>query len=107
MINITLSDRLYGLLKTLEKNSKNYERAFRAEKAFLNWIKYAGSVGIKEFESCINTFRNWNKEILNAFKYGYTNGKTEGYNSKIKVLKRISYGLRNFNRFRNRILHIC
>ena len=46
-------------------------------------------------------------EILNALKYGYTNGCTEGYNNKIKVLKRISYGVRNFKRFRNRILHIC
>ncbi|MGF6366977.1 transposase, partial [Aequitasia blattaphilus] len=27
------------------------------------------------------------------------------FNNKIKVLKRISYGFRNFERFRNRILH--
>ncbi|PWM46679.1 MAG: hypothetical protein DBX47_01865 [Clostridiales bacterium] len=26
-------------------------------------------------------------------------------NNKIKVLKRVSFGLINFNRFRNRILH--
>ncbi|MBZ4668471.1 MAG: family transposase [Defluviitaleaceae bacterium] len=74
---------------------------------FLNWIKYAESVGIKEFESCIGALRNWHKEILNAFKYSFTNGPTEGYNNKIKVLKRISYGIKNFNRFRNRILHTC
>ena len=47
------------------------------------------------------------KEILNAFKYKYTNGPTEGYNNKIKVLKRVSYGIKNFKRFRNRILHTC
>lgn len=28
----------------------------------------------------------------------------EKYNNKIKVLKRISYGIRNFERFRTRIL---
>ncbi|MEG1104386.1 MAG: transposase, partial [Oscillospiraceae bacterium] len=27
-------------------------------------------------------------------------------NNKIKVLKRNAYGYRNFNRFRNRILHM-
>lgn len=43
--------------------------------------------------------------ILNAFKYGFTNGPTEGYNNKIKVLKRLSYGIRNFDRFRTRIIH--
>jgi transposase len=76
-------------------------------KDFQEWIKYAETTRISEFQNCIKSFRNWNKEILNAFKYGYTNGPTEGYNNKIKVLKRVSYGIRNFERFRNRILHIC
>ncbi|WP_279230902.1 transposase [Natranaerovirga pectinivora] len=56
--------------------------------------------------ACANTYRHWSKEILNAFKYRYTDGPTEGFNNKIKVLKRVSYGVRNFHRFRNRILHI-
>lgn len=76
-------------------------------KDFYEWIAYAESQNIREFKACITAFRNWSKEILNAFKYGYTNGCTEGYNNKIKVIKRISYGVRNFKRFRNRILHIC
>ena len=75
----------------------------RAE--FYEWIKNAESCGIKEFEKCAATYRHWSKEILNAFKYGLTNGPTEGFNNKIKVLKRVSYGIRNFNRFRTRILH--
>ncbi|MBO5555824.1 MAG: transposase, partial [Oscillospiraceae bacterium] len=28
-----------------------------------------------------------------------------GCNNKTKVLKRVCYGVRNFSRFRNRILH--
>lgn len=35
-----------------------------------------------------------------------TNGFTEGCNNRIKVLKRNAYGYQNFDRFRNRILHI-
>ena len=72
---------------------------------FYEWIRNAESCGIKEFEKCAKTFRYWSKEILNAFKYGFTNGPTEGFNNKIKVLKRISFGIKNFDRFRNRILH--
>ncbi len=52
------------------------------------------AVGSKEFEACARTYRAWRKEILNAFKYGLTNGPTEGFNNKIKVLKRSSYGIR-------------
>ncbi|MGH2119037.1 MULTISPECIES: transposase [Aerococcus] len=33
-----------------------------------------------------------------------TNGRIEGLNNKIKVLKRIAYGYRNFQNFRTRIL---
>ncbi|MCD8191711.1 MAG: transposase, partial [Oscillospiraceae bacterium] len=43
--------------------------------------------------------------ILNAFDCTYTNGFTEGCNNKTKVLKRACYGVQNFSRFRNRILH--
>ena len=43
------------------------------------------------------SYRAWGKEILNAFKYGLTNGPTEGFNNKIKVLKRSSYGIRISN----------
>lgn len=76
-------------------------------KAFEQWLSFAKSDAMPEFRACVSALENWRKEILNAFKYGYTNGPTEGYNNKIKVLKRISYGIKNFNRFRNRILHIC
>lgn len=75
------------------------------QQEFDAWIREAEKSGIAEFENCAATYRNWRKEILNAFKYGYTNGTTEGFNNKIKVLKRSSYGIRNFDRFRTRILH--
>ena len=71
---------------------------------FFDWIKMAESSGLSEFEKCANTYRTWSKEILNAFKYPHiTNGPTEGFNNKIKVLKRTSYGIRSFPRLRTRI----
>lgn len=83
------------------QNSKySYQR-----EGFWEWVKAAEKSGIPEFEACAKTYRNWSSGILNAFKYGYTNGPTEGFNNKIKVLKRISYGIRNFERFRTRIIH--
>ena len=52
------------------------------------------------------TYQNWSKEILNSFEYPYTNGYIEGCNNRIKVLKRISFGMPRFVRFRRRIMHI-
>ena len=81
-------------------------RSYRKQQLeFDDWIANARDSRIPEFEKCAQTCQNWRKEILNAFKYGITNGPTEGFNNKIKVLKRSSYGIRNFTRFRTRILH--
>ena len=71
------------------------------------WINIARSSGIKEYISCANTLYNWRKEICNSFDVPYTNGCTEGFNNKIKVIKRNAFGFRNFNNFRTRILHCC
>ncbi|MCT4396958.1 ISL3 family transposase, partial [Periweissella beninensis] len=43
-------------------------------------------------------------EIVNSFEYGFSNGPVEGINNKIKVISRISYGFKNFENFRHRIL---
>jgi len=42
-----------------------------------------------------NTLKRWRDPILNHLQNGTSNGFTEGCNTKIKMLKRISYGLRN------------
>lgn len=77
----------------------------RQRQDFWDWVKIAESSNLKEFEQCAATYRHWSDGILNAFKYGITNGPTEGFNNKIKVLKRSSYGIQNFEHFHTRILH--
>ena len=77
-----------------------------AQKAMSHWINSASSCGIPQIQKCAKTMVNWLTGILNSFTSNITNGFTEGCNNKIKVLKRNAYGYTNFNRFRNRILHI-
>ena len=69
------------------------------------WLYHAENSNIPEFKACITAMHNWSEYILNSFDVPYTNGFTEGCNNKIKVLKRVCYGIRNFETFRNRILH--
>ena len=77
-----------------------------AKKKLSDWILYAQDSKLKAFKNCSNTMINWSNGILNSFDTPYTNGFIEGCNNKIKVLKRNAYGFKNFERFRNRILHI-
>lgn len=77
-----------------------------AKKLLSQWILQLQQSELPQFNSCAQSFCNWSKSICNSIDFRYSNGFTEGCNNKIKVLKRNAYGYRNFNRFRNRILHI-
>ena len=76
-----------------------------AEELLSDWIVSAENAHLPEFYECSRAIHNWSKYILNSFDVPYTNGYTEGCNNKTKVLKRVCYGVRNFARFRSRILH--
>lgn len=76
-----------------------------AEELLSYRILRAEAARLPEFYECTRAIHNWSKYILNAIDVPYANGYTEGCNNKTKVLKRVSYGVRNFARFRNRILH--
>ena len=84
-------------------DSKNLEEA---KKNLRNWNLCIGVSTLKEFQKCFEMINRWQQPILRAFSLPYSNGFTEGCNNRIKVLKRNCYGVRNFDRFRNRILHM-
>lgn len=45
------------------------------------------------------TLKKWKIPILNYFKYRTTNGFTEGCHTKIKMMKRVSYGFKNIDNY--------
>ena len=74
-------------------------------KLIAEWVYLAETADLPEFNACTKAVHNWSDEILASFDCHYTNGFTEGCNNKTKVLKRVCFGVQNFDRFRNRILH--
>lgn len=74
---------------------------------FKEFMAYSSSCDLPEFNKHIQTFFKWHKYIINSFYTNYSNGITEGLNTKIKTLKRVSFGFRNFQNFRLRILMAC
>ena len=47
----------------------------------------------------LKTLMRWREEILNYFERFTTNGYTEGVNTKLKTIKRLSYGFRNIDNY--------
>lgn len=60
----------------------------------------------KEFKGAFKIFNKFSNGVINAFKHSYSNGYLEGINNKIKVIKRVAYGYRNFLLFKRRIFLI-
>jgi len=71
---------------------------------FNEWVKRNLDSDIPLLAECARTYLHWSIEIKNSLKTSYSNGPTEGLNNKIKVLKRIGFGFRNFTNFKARIL---
>jgi transposase len=62
---------------------------------------------LPELQTLRRTLMRWRKEILAYFDTGLTNGRTEGFNNKAKVVKRRAYGYRSFANYRLRLLNAC
>jgi len=88
---------LKGFYWAKEKIRELYRQRSREEaiKLLDNIIFNLKSADDAELIRWGNTLKHWREPIVNHFNNHTTNGFTEGCNTKIKMLKRISYGLRN------------
>ena len=78
--------------------------SLEGKQKLVDWLYSVEVMDLPEFHDCTKAYHNWFQEILNSMDVPWTNGYIEGCNNKTKVLKRVSYGMRNFSNFRKRIL---
>ncbi|MCZ1947069.1 ISL3 family transposase, partial [Enterococcus faecium] len=75
----------------------------RDTEGFQETLKTISSTLPQSFKKKFTIFHRYQSGISNAFKVPHSNGVTEGLNNKIKLIKRIAFGYRNFYNFRARI----
>ena len=78
-----------------------------ARPALNDWITQARRLGLKHLNAFCDMLTTWQDEIINFFYHRITSGFVEGMNSKIRVLKRIAFGIPNFEHFRLRVIAFC
>jgi transposase len=79
------------------------DAAFRC---VVDWIADAEWSQIPEMKAFANTLRNHWQEIVNFYEGELSSGQLEGLNNNIKNLKRQSYGFRDKEYFKLKILAI-
>ena len=99
--------RLWQLRQELHDWYETRTTPDRARLTLNRWIADAGQLGMKHLDAFCDTLVSWQTEIVNFFHHRITSGFVEGMNSKIRVLKRIAFGIPNFEHFRLRVIAFC
>ena len=68
------------------------------------WLEKARHLNIMELNSFVNLIESDIDAVKNAIIYNFSNGLTEGFNNKTKVIKRQMYGRCSFDLLRLKIL---
>lgn len=67
------------------------------------WVRQVQQSGLRCFDDFLKTLKHWWEEITNFFVDRANSGFVEGFNNKLKVLKRRCYGIFNVNNLFRRI----
>ena len=74
-----------------------------AKRKFQAWINRVQCSGLSCYDDFIKTLQNWMEEISNYFINRDTSGFVEGFNNKVKVLKRRCCGIFNLHHLFQRL----
>ena len=75
----------------------------RAQSKILRWIQQVQKSGLRCFDDFLKLLEAWWDEITNYFIQRENSGFVEGFNNKVKVLKRRCYGIFNLRHLFQRI----
>ncbi|MDC0535997.1 transposase [Francisellaceae bacterium] len=93
----------YRLCRQLTSIYNSKIGRIRATKQIDHWLLKVAQSGLKQFNTFINTVTKYKQHIANYFKGRHTSGFVEGFNNKIKVIKRRCYGIFDENSLFRRI----
>jgi transposase len=98
-----LLERAYELREELTDIFESLLSWDEAKVKINDWKQEVKNSGLTCFNKFLTTLDNWFSEILNYFKRRLNSGFVEGFNNKIKVLKRRCYGIFDVSRIFQRL----
>lgn len=93
----------YRLAKQLTSIFNTKHRKVKASQKIQEWVDKVESSDVTCFNGFIETLNKYKDEISNYFIHRNTSGFVEGFNNKLKVMKRRCYGIFNIKHFFQRL----
>lgn len=97
---------LYFQRDKFHQHLDNTDDVNTALEAINQWIESAKKEEFDIFAGFAKTAQRWKNYIANYVKDKVSNAATEGLNNLIRVIKRLSYGLPNFQHLRLRVMAV-
>ena len=98
-----LAKQVYALRERLTAIFEMNLSKKQAQSKFLGWIRQVQASGLHCFDDFLKLLATWWEEITNYFIQRENSGFVEGFNNKVKVLKRRCYGIFNLQHLFQRI----
>jgi len=96
--------RIHDLLL---KKMMNKKQCRDLVKEFLEIIDMMKKSPFRPLQKLAKTFHQWQEEIARMWRFTKSNGITEGFHRKMKLIQRRAYGFRNFENYRTRVRVLC
>ena len=74
---------------------------------FLDMLTELKQSGFKTLNALGKTLTAWKDEVARMWRFSKSNGITEGFHRKMKLIQRRAYGFRNFENYRVRVKVLC
>ncbi len=71
------------------------------------WIENVNESDISSFKKVVKTLRRYSYGVHNYFRYHITNAGSEGFNTKINIIRRKAYGFWDLEYFKLKIFQSC
>ncbi len=98
-----LAKQAYGLREQLTAIFNMNLSKKQAQSKIRGWIQKVQNSGLQYFDDFLKLLDTWWEEITNYFIQRENSGFVEGFNNKIKILKRRCYGIFNLKHLFQRI----
>lgn len=95
------------LCQLLNAKKKNKQDCKRMIPEFLGAITQLQASCFDSMVTLGNTLESWQEEVVRMWRFSWSNGMTEGFHNKMKMLVRRAYGFRNFENYRLWVRILC
>lgn len=104
-------ERIYrfkeDLMEVLTAKNQSKRQCRTLVRRLLEAIDQLRLSGFKDCQKLAKTLQSWQEEIARMWRFSRSNGITEGYHRKMKLIQRRAFGFRNFENYRKRVRALC